>query len=285
MRERPHIRIYTDGGADPNPGPGGWGAILIHPGRTRELSGGHPATTNNRMELSAAIEALSALTQPCEIDFYTDSEYLRRGITEWLDKWVASGRLAAGKVLNDDLWLQLYDLVQAHTIRWHWVKGHAGDPYNERADELASAAIPREALQLAQDRTRVLLRIGGAGGNFCYAAAVSRGEDREVLSGSLQNTTPNHFSILAAIALIEALDPAEPLQFLTNNSFLFEGITKWIHGWKKRGFKKFEPDWRRLDALNAERDILWTIFKKDDTPPEFESLGESIKANCPDDFG
>jgi len=141
----PRVEIYTDGGCDPNPGPGGWGAVLIHPKKTLELSGGAPDTTNNRMELTAAIEALRALKQPCAVDFYTDSQYLQKGITEWLPAWKRRGwRKANGKpVLNVELWQTLDDLCSRHEIRWHWVRGHAGNAYNERADQLASAAIPR----------------------------------------------------------------------------------------------------------------------------------------------
>ncbi len=143
---RPHVEIYTDGGCDPNPGPGGWGAVLIHPQKTLELSGGNPKTTNNKMELTAAIEALRALKQPCVIDFYTDSQYLQKGITEWMPGWKRKGwRKADGKpVLNVDLWQTLDELCSQHDIRWHWVRGHAGNSHNERADELASAAIPRQ---------------------------------------------------------------------------------------------------------------------------------------------
>ncbi len=142
---RPHVEIHTDGACSGNPGPGGWGVVLIHPKKTLELSGGDPDTTNNRMELTAAIEALRALKQPCVVDFYTDSQYLQKGITEWMAAWKRKGwRKADGKpVLNVDLWQTLDDLRGQHDIHWHWVRGHAGNPLNERADELARAAIPR----------------------------------------------------------------------------------------------------------------------------------------------
>jgi ribonuclease HI len=119
--------------------------VLIQPKKTLELSGGAPDTTNNRMELTAAIEALRALKQPCAVDFYTDSQYLQKGITGWLPAWKRRGwRKANGEpVLNVELWQTLDDLCSRHAIRWHWVRGHAGNAYNERADQLASAAIPR----------------------------------------------------------------------------------------------------------------------------------------------
>ncbi len=137
------VLIYTDGACSGNPGPGGWGAVLISSGHERELSGGEPHTTNNRMEIMAAIAALEALTRPCTVDLHTDSQYLRQGITEWIAGWKARGWRTADKkpVKNEDLWKRL-DLARArHEVRWHWVKGHAGHPLNERADGLARAAI------------------------------------------------------------------------------------------------------------------------------------------------
>lgn len=140
--------MYTDGACRGNPGPGGWGVLLrtVGTGRTareRELCGGALATTNNRMELMAAIEGLEALTRPCAVALYTDSEYLRKGILEWLPKWKASGwRTAARKpVKNEDLWRRVEAAAARHEVEWHWVKGHAGHPENERADALANRGL------------------------------------------------------------------------------------------------------------------------------------------------
>ena len=141
------IEIYTDGACSGNPGPGGWGAILRY-GRDgqqteKELSGAEILTTNNRMELMAAISALKALKHPCQIDLYTDSEYVRRGVLEWLAGWQARGWKTADKkpVKNQDLWEALLAAMAPHQINWHWVKGHNGHPENERADQLAREAI------------------------------------------------------------------------------------------------------------------------------------------------
>jgi len=133
------VTIYTDGACSGNPGPGGWGAILVHGETRKELSGGEPETTNNRMELQAAIEALNALKRPCKVALYTDSVYVRDGITKWIKGWQRNGwRTAAKKpVKNAELWQALQAALQPHDIDWHWVKGHAGHPENERADELA----------------------------------------------------------------------------------------------------------------------------------------------------
>jgi len=135
------IEIYTDGACSGNPGPGGWGALLRYGAHEKELSGGAEDTTNNRMEMTAAIEALKSLNQKCSVDLYTDSEYLRRGVTEWMEGWKAKGW--PSRIKNQDLWKDLDDVLQKHDVRFHWVKGHAGHPENERADSLATGAIPR----------------------------------------------------------------------------------------------------------------------------------------------
>jgi ribonuclease HI len=139
----PLVTIYTDGACSGNPGPGGWGAILISGERERDIWGGETPTTNNRMELMAAIEALEALKKPCLVDLHTDSQYLRDGITKWINNWKARGWRTADRspVKNEDLWKRLDIARTRHDVRWHWVKGHAGHPLNERADALARKGI------------------------------------------------------------------------------------------------------------------------------------------------
>jgi len=140
------VEIFTDGACSGNPGPGGWGAILRYRGVEKEISGGENPTTNNRMEMLAAITALEALKRPCTVQVYTDSQYLRDGITKWLPAWKARGWRTADKkpVKNVDLWQRLDTAAAPHRIEWNWVRGHAGHPENERADALARAAIVRE---------------------------------------------------------------------------------------------------------------------------------------------
>jgi len=137
------VRIWTDGACAGNPGPGGWAAILAYAGRTSELSGGEALTTNNRMELTVAIMALEALKRPCVVELHTDSQYVRTGILEWLERWKRRNwRTADNKMVkNIELWQRLDEARQRHCIAWHWVKGHAGDNNNERADELARQAM------------------------------------------------------------------------------------------------------------------------------------------------
>ena len=139
----PNVDAFTDGACRGNPGPGGWGVVLKSGGQVKELSGGEPATTNNRMELKAAIEALAALKKPCRVALYTDSVYVRSGITEWLPAWRARGWRTADKkpVKNKDLWEELSALAAKHEVSWHWINGHSGHPETERADELAHLGI------------------------------------------------------------------------------------------------------------------------------------------------
>lgn len=137
------VEIFTDGACRGNPGPGGWGALLRYEGREKELYGGEQDTTNNRMELTAAIEGLKAVTESCKVDLTTDSEYVRKGITEWIINWKKRGWKTATKkpVKNADLWQLLDDQTQAHDVNWHWVKGHSGHRENEMADQLANRGI------------------------------------------------------------------------------------------------------------------------------------------------
>ena len=140
---KPLVTVFTDGACSGNPGPGGWGAILMSGGHRKELRGSEADTTNNRMELSAAIGALEALKKPSIVALHTDSNYLKDGITKWIFGWKRNGWKTADKkpVKNEDLWKRLELALKTHTIEWHWVKGHAGHPENERADELARLAI------------------------------------------------------------------------------------------------------------------------------------------------
>ncbi|MEP3420498.1 MAG: ribonuclease HI [Erythrobacter sp.] len=144
-----NVEIFTDGACKGNPGPGGWGALLRKGDHEKELCGGEADTTNNRMELKAAIEGLSALTEPCAVDLYSDSKYVLDGMTKWVEGWKRRGWVNASKkpVRNSDLWHQLIDAAARHQVTWHWVKGHSGHPENERVDKLASDEADRFAAE------------------------------------------------------------------------------------------------------------------------------------------
>ena len=149
MAQRPAVVVYTDGACSGNPGPGGWGAILIAGKHRKEISGGEASTTNNRMELTAAIAALEALKGPSRVDLHTDSEYVKKGISEWIHAWKARGWRTTAKtpVKNADLWQQLDAARTRHEVHWHWVRGHAGHDENERADQLARDGVAMARLK------------------------------------------------------------------------------------------------------------------------------------------
>jgi len=145
MAEKKTVTIYTDGACTGNPGPGGWGAILQFGNHEKEISGGEADTTNNRMELRAALEALRALNEACQVTLYTDSEYLKKGITEWMPGWKRRNwKRKGGKLANVDLWMKLDEEIRRHEVDWRWVRGHAGHVMNERVDKLARKAIPKK---------------------------------------------------------------------------------------------------------------------------------------------
>lgn len=153
MKPLKQVHVYTDGACLGNPGPGGWAALLRFGVHERELVGGEALSTNNRMELMAAIRALEALSEPCEVVLHTDSQYVRRGITEWMPNWLRRNWRTAGgdPVKNQDLWQRLHDAAARHRVDWRWVKGHAGDPDNERVDELARTEAERFKAAAAAD--------------------------------------------------------------------------------------------------------------------------------------
>lgn len=154
MSDTERVQIFTDGACSGNPGPGGWGAILRFRGTEKELKGGEAQTTNNRMEMMAVLVAFNTLTRPCAVDLYTDSQYVKKGMTEWLRGWKARGWKTADKkpVKNDDLWKALDAAAARHDVAWHWVRGHDGHPENERADALA-----REGVAMAREGATTVL--------------------------------------------------------------------------------------------------------------------------------
>jgi ribonuclease HI len=263
------VVIYTDGGADPNPGIGGWAAILLYGDHEKVLTGNEPVSTNNRMELTAAIAALEVLKRPCTITFYTDSEYLRKGITEYIEKWAAKNWK---DVQNPDLWQKLWPLVKNHTIEWHWVKGHAGNEYNERVDLLARKArleiTPLE--QISPDIPRLYLRSSCKGnpGPGGWGVVLEQGDDTTQASGTAVKTTNNRMELQAAIEGLLLLPPGSTAQIFTTSDYLYQGITQWIHGWRRRNWQKKDDQpvvnadlWQALDQLTTHYSIRWINAK------------------------
>jgi ribonuclease HI len=286
--DRQRVTIYTDGGADPNPGPGGWAAILIHDasGRVKEISGGEPYTTNNRMELTAAIEALSALREPCEVRLLTDSEYLRSGITRWAEKWQADGWVRGKKkqpVENADLWQRLLAVAARHEIAWKWVRGHTGDRYNERADSLATQEIRRlhaEEPGRGGADAEVYLLVSVQGSQGMWVAQVRYRGEEQVLYGQEHNVTSNQMDIAAATAALSTLPEEISVRVYSLSDYLRNGATQWLRSWKQRGWrtKQGEPVknrelWERLDAELTMRAVEWPPVKDD---PAFEFAFEDL---------
>ena len=268
------VIIYSDGGSDPNPGIGGWAAILRFGEHEKVLTGNDPEATNNRMELTAAIRALEALKRPCDIDFYTDSEYLRKGITEWIVGWAASGWKKKGKsIQNVDLWQALWPLVKTHEIEWHWVKGHSGNEFNERVDKLARDArleiTPGDVID--QNVPRLYLRSSCKGnpGPGGWGAVLEEGSETEQASGSEPQTTNNRMEITAAIEGLLLLPPNSEVQIFTTSDYLYQGITQWIRNWRKRNWMKKDGEqpvansdlWQALDKLAENYTIRWINAK------------------------
>jgi ribonuclease HI len=212
----------------------------------------------------------------------TDSQYLRLGVTRWLPDWVARGwRRRAGEVQNLDLWRRLHALSAEHEVTWDWVKGHSGDPHNERADQLATAAIrahrPAAAAPAAEDgpRTEVYLRVSGTGGRGTWAALVRRppaagagepapGPEEEPLRGAAAGVSPNQLDLLAAATALESLPRGAPVAVFTGSDYLRHGATRWLPAWRRRGWKTQEGKpvanralWERLEAAMAGRRVAW----------------------------
>ncbi|MBN1680014.1 MAG: ribonuclease HI [Anaerolineae bacterium] len=301
MVSKPAVTIHTDGGAAPNPGPGGWGAVLISAGgHEKEFSGAEGDTTNNRMELTAAIEALRALKEPCNITFFTDSEYVKNGITKWMRGWVKNGWQTKGDtpVKNRDLWQALHAEIQRHTIDWHWEKGHAGNEYNERVDRLATAA--REALTGAPSEPdpvpapdvapdvapdyEIAFRVSAgknqAGGWAFRIVNAETGGIVHTLSGRSRAATASQLQIEAALAALEHVPSGGAVRVYCPSDYVYHGMTEWLSGWQRRGWKnaKGKPVahrdlWEQLAAAAQDRRVIW-VLEGHDEPAFARGLGK-----------
>jgi ribonuclease HI len=274
----PAVVVYTDGGCDPNPGLGGWAAVLVFVDHEVILQGNDPQTTNNRMEMEAAIAALAYLQGrhgACRVDVHTDSTYLRRGIRTWVKRWVANGwqTLNEQPVKNQALWRALYDLSQVHHVRWHWVKGHAGNPLNERVDLLATQARARlftcQDLDAAREELpppgevpppapmpgpadllpvtdlprgapvgiSIAVSCPGSKGPGKWAALLHSGEARAALSGREAQTTGNLIHLQAATAALQTLPAPAEVTVYTTSDYLARGASEWLPGWQRGGWR------------------------------------------------
>ncbi len=280
------VTIYTDGACSPNPGPGGWAAILRYGEHEKTISGGETQTTSSRMELQAALSALQALKRPCSVALYTDSEYLRQGISEWLARWQEQGWLTSKRepVKNQDLWQALADEAERHDVEWQWVRGHAGDPFNERVDQLARAAIPRPTVSAPNDDVVQLFSRAsclGAHGPGGWAVVTRQGSETSSLSGIVVKTTANALELQAAIEGLAALPQPCQVQVYTVSQYLQQGITRWVAGWQARGWqtKQGQPVrhkalWLALQNAMMGKQVEWHCLPGDDRPPESQQAAK-----------
>ncbi len=276
---KPRVTIYSDGGCRPNPGTGGWGAVLLFPDGQKELSGGEKNSTNNRMELTAVITALDSLDQPYHVDLYTDSKYVKQGISEWMAGWIRKNwRTASGQpVQNQDLWERLDMATQRHEISWKWVKGHAGHVYNERVDELATAEIERLTGKtfarptpevVPESNAAVKIYVGAvysyddkAGG---WGAVVVSENGTQELSAKEQNSTDNQLILSAAIKALNSIGNKTSVAVYTDSEYLQKGMSQWLSGWIKKGWKtasgqpvKNKELWERLHEAAQKHQVKW----------------------------
>ena len=241
------------------------------------------------MELTAAMRALEALKRPCRVRLYTDSQYLRKGITQWLPGWIARGwRRKDGELQNEDLWRRLAELIQVHDIRWDWIKGHAGNKYNERADQLATLEIRKQRGGSAAPAPRpatdagVFLRVSCSGRKGGWAALVRHAGEEKLLSDRATSMTPNQLDLQGAIAALESLPSGISVAVHTGSDYLRNGATRWIEGWKRRGWKTQEGQpvsnrdlWERLEKAMVARRVVWPDIKGQEVP-EMKALKEAL---------
>jgi ribonuclease HI len=275
--------IYTDGACSPNPGPGGWGAVLLAgDGRViSELSGYGGESTNNRMELTAAVEALKSLQGPRRIVLYTDSQYVKNGITDWIFSWQKNGWKTADRkpVKNSDLWHDLLEQLEKHKVTWKWVKGHGTDQWNNRADELAVLARKNGT---GSESTRVKPEVGdddihlytgvtckhssGAGG---WSVILTWRGSTRVLGNGTQGLTANQLYLKAVIAGLEQLKKVLPVHVHTHSGYLYDGATGWLEGWQKRNWQTREGSpvsnrewWQSLVELLQRYEVHFHLADK-----------------------
>ncbi len=280
MSDLPEVLIYTDGACDPNPGPGGWAAVLRFGDHEKVLTGAEPRATNNRMELQAVIAALTALKKPCRVQLHTDSRYVQTGITDYIARWKAKGWQTTDKkaVANQDLWLALDEAIQRHQIEWHWVKGHAGDLLNERVDQLAVSMIPRTTLPL-DDQSAVHVFTGvscrGQTGPGGWAVVIWQGDEVQELGGFEITTSANRLHLLAARRGLESAPTERTVHLYTPSDYVAQGAQQWVKNWAARNWRtkddqpvKHRELWQAIVAASNNRAVQWHVLKDEVRPAE-----------------
>jgi len=267
------VSVYTDGACDPNPGPGGWAVVLLAGTHKKTLSGSDLKTTNNRMELQAVIAGLQSLTRPCRIRLHTDSEYVRKCVTEYLERWKAKGWRTADKqpVANRDLWEALDEAAQRHSVEWIWVKGHAGDAHNEEVDRLAVSMIARSDLPTGDAHATHLFVAAsclGATGPGAWAAVVRQGQAVQELAGREERTSANRLHLLAVVRGLETLAAGAAAHVYTPSDYVAQGAEHWVKQWARNGWQtkdgqpvKHRELWQAIREAGQQHQVGWHCLK------------------------
>jgi len=282
----PELVIYTDGACSPNPGPGGWGAVILSGNSViSELSGYGGESTNNRMELSGAVAAFKSLQSPHRIVLYTDSQYLKNGITDWITSWQQNNWQTAGRkpVKNSDLWKELLIQIKRHKITWKWVRGHGSNRWNIRADELAVAArkagdksaVSREKVEPADDDIHLFTGVTckHSSGIGAWSAVLTWRNRVRVLGARVEGMTANQLYVRAVIAGLESLKKALPVHVHTHSGYLRDGANSWLEGWRKRNWQTREGKpvsnkelWQKLSTLLTQHKVSFHLEDRDNPP-------------------
>jgi ribonuclease HI len=298
----PKIVVYTDGSCKPNPGPGGWGAVLVNPkdNSYKELQGSEQESTNNRMELMAPIGALRSLNESYDVEIITDSKYVKNGITKWMARWQERGWLTLDmqEVKNKDLWQELLKEMKEHTISWSWVKGHSDNTYNDLADSLAAAARGKVELPF-HDSAAVHMYIGitfkqkARIGGWCVVMTYLH--HLKIAGGSCGDTTANRMYIETAVLALKHLKKKIPVYIYTYSGYLRDGAHDWLSGWVFRNWHTRDgrevsnrKQWEELKMYLDCLQVKFILVDKENSPcylqeakemaQEYESLYDSADA-------
>lgn len=269
--------------------------ILPEKGKKRELSGKVAGTTNNRMELQASLEALRSLPHPSAVELYTDSKYVKNGINKWIDNWRKNNWLTAAKerVKNQDLWQELDKEIQRHEVNWFWVKGHANDVHNERADALAVAARGRPVLPL-DDETAIHIFLGITWKQKIqigsWAAIFRYREHYKVIGGDVENSSANRIHIQSACDALKTVKRRLPVHLYTSSGYLKDGASNWLKGWERNGWHTREgkvvsnkDEWQELDQVLQELSIKFHVIDKE-LPPCHSQEAKEIAVEWVEEF-
>jgi ribonuclease HI len=289
------IEIYTDGACQSNPGPGGWGAVILYPNRLPlKINGGEKSTTNNQMELTAVIKALESIEgSQDKISLYTDSKYVKEGVTNWLKKWKQNKWKTSlnTPVKNQTLWQRLDSCAKEWDIQWKWVKGHAGNKWNETADQLAREAVPNVKPQAEQktdklpiddpDAIHIFIAIAFSSKKKegAWAAYLRYKTHTKSVSGKVENSSSNQIHICSAIGGLKLIKRKYPIHVYTLSDYLKDGASIWIRNWHRNNWKtkegvpvKHKDLWIALQKLTQGCQIIWHRVSKKKLPRELKMI-------------